>query len=91
MTPLKATRAEAKRWERNLNRLETKMNTAKKKASPNQKPIYYIREERGRFYVYRLEYAPVETLFDIKQTREEAEQAIKDHKAGKHSTQYEPK
>ena len=51
---------------------------------------YYIREENGRFYVYCLTISPVENLFDIKSTREDAEQAIQEHKDGKHDTQYKP-
>lgn len=51
---------------------------------------YYIEEKNGRFYVYYLEFAPVETLFDVKPTQAEAEQAVEDHKAGKHPTQYRP-
>ena len=51
------------------------------------KKTYYIEEKDGRCYVYYLTLAPVETLFDITHTRDKAEQAIKDHKAGKHSTQ----
>ena len=57
-------------------------------ASKTPKPVYYIREESGRFYVYYLQWAPVETLFDIAHTRAYAEQAIRDHKAGKHPTQW---
>jgi hypothetical protein len=48
---------------------------------------YYIEEKDGRYYVYYLQYAPVQTLFEVAHTRDEAEQAIKDHKDGKHSTQ----
>jgi hypothetical protein len=51
---------------------------------------YYIEEKDGRYYVYYLQVAPVETLFDVARTREQAEQAIKDHEAGKHATQYRP-
>lgn len=51
---------------------------------------YIIEEKEGRFYVWHLQYAPVQTIFDITHTREEAEQAIKDHKEGKHSTQWKP-
>jgi len=51
---------------------------------------YYVREEGGRYYIYYLEFSPVETLFDIKHTREEAAQAIKEHKDGKHDTQWKP-
>ncbi len=57
------------------------------KGSKPPKRTYYIREESGRFYVYYLVIAPVETLFEVARTREEAEKAIKDHKDGKHSTQ----
>jgi hypothetical protein len=57
-----------------------------KKSNEPQK-IYYVREERGRYYVYCLQYAPVETLFHIAISREDAEQAIRDHKEGKHNTQ----
>ena len=55
-----------------------------------QKRTYYIEEKDGRYYVYYLQFAPVQTLFDVSRTREQAEQAVKDHKAGKHSTQYVP-
>ena len=51
---------------------------------------YYIREENGRYYVYYLTFSPVETLFDVKHTREDAAQAIQEHKDGKHDTQYRP-
>ena len=51
---------------------------------------YYVEEKDGRCYVYYLQVAPVETLFDVVRTREQAEQAIKDHKDGKHPTQYQP-
>jgi hypothetical protein len=47
-------------------------------------------KENGRYYVHYVKLAVVKSLFDITDTREEAEQAIKDHKAGKHSTQWEP-
>lgn len=50
-------------------------------------PVYYFVVTNGRYYVYCLQFAPVETLFDIKPTQEEAEQAIKDYKEGKHPTQ----
>lgn len=54
-------------------------------------PIYYISEEEpGHFYVYRLQYATVETLFDVAYSRADAEKAIEEHKAGTHPTQYEP-
>jgi len=52
--------------------------------------IYHIEEKDSRFYVYYLRFAPVDTLFDVSHTREEAEQAIRDHKAGKHATQWMP-
>ena len=48
---------------------------------------YYSAEKDGRFYVYYLQVAPIETLFEIVSTQEQAEQAIEDHKSGKHSTQ----
>ncbi len=48
---------------------------------------YFIEEKDNRFYVYYLEISPVQTLFDVSRSREDAEQAIVDHKAGKHSTQ----
>ena len=57
------------------------------KKYPAPKRVYYIEEKDGRYYVYYLQYAPVETLFDVSRTREQAEQAIKDHKDGKHATQ----
>jgi hypothetical protein len=53
----------------------------------HQKPMYHIEEKEGHHYVYYLQYTPVETLFDVTKTREQAEQAIKDHKDGKHPTQ----
>ena len=52
-----------------------------------QELAYFIREENKRFYVYYFQVAPVETLFDIKSTYEEAEQAVTEHKKGRHSTQ----
>ena len=64
--------------------------TAKKKIDNTSKLTYHIEESNGRFYVYCLQVAPVNTLFEIAHTREEAEQAIKDHKTGKHSTQWRP-
>lgn len=60
------------------------------KRKPKQNRVYVIREEGGRFYVLYLTVAPVETIFDVKLTREEAEKSIKDHKAGKHGTQWTP-
>jgi hypothetical protein len=85
--PIHVTRSQAARLERNLSgKKKEKVNKMKKEVK--SKPVYYIREENGRYYVYRLQYAPVETLFEIAHTREEAEKAIRDHKAGKHSTQY---
>lgn len=63
-----------------------------KKIKTLRKPqmVYHIQEEHGRFYVYYFQVAPVDTLFDIVNTREEAEQAIEQHKVGKHSTQAWP-
>jgi len=67
----------------------------KKKTTPERThrtdagAVYYVEEKDGRYYVYYLQVAPVKTLFDIARTREHAEQAIKDHKEGKHSTQVE--
>lgn len=54
---------------------------------PKSKLVYYFEEKGGRYYVYYLQVAPVTTLFEVAKTREQAEQAIKDHKDGKHSTQ----
>lgn len=61
-----------------------------KKNDSAPKRTYYIEEEEGRYYVYYLYVAPTRTLFEIARTREDAEQAIQDHKNGKHSTQWEP-
>lgn len=55
---------------------------------PERKLIYHIEEKDGRFYVRYFQVAPVDTLFDVTHTREEAEQAIKDHMLGKHGTQW---
>ena len=56
--------------------------------SDAQKRTYYIEEKDGLFYAYYTRVMPVETLFDVSRTREQAEQAIEDHKAGTNSTQY---
>ena len=58
------------------------------KISYTQKLTYYIEEKDGRFYAYYMRVVPVETLFDVSSTLEQAKQAIEDHKANKHSTQY---
>ncbi len=67
------------------------MKTKPKPTTTGRARTYLIEPQaNGRFYVYYLTFAPVQTLFDIKSTREEAEQAVQEHKAGKHSTQYNP-
>ena len=58
------------------------------------------RHQSGKLHQYVFEVAPqatkpqikeaVETLFDVSSTLEQAKQAVKDHKTGKHSTQYVP-
>ena len=48
---------------------------------------YYFEETDGRYYVYYVQIAPVQTLFDVLRTREQVAQAIQDHKDGKHETQ----
>jgi hypothetical protein len=60
------------------------------KKDHKSKLIYNIEEKDGRYYVYYLQIAPVNTLFEVARTREQAEQAIKDHKEGRHSTQEKP-
>ena len=62
----------------------------KPKPTKPKRLTYQIREEYGRYYVVYLRYAPVETIFDVTHTLEEAEKAIEDHKQGKHGTQWNP-
>lgn len=54
------------------------------------KKIYFYDLDHGRYYVYYVQYGPIKTLFDVVATEELAKQAIKDHKAGRHSTQWVP-
>jgi hypothetical protein len=52
--------------------------------------MYFIEEDGKHFYVFYVQLGPVKTLFDVKSTREEAEQAIREHKEGRHPTQWKP-
>jgi hypothetical protein len=54
--------------------------------------IYWIEEPRpGRHHVYYLGEGKLsKVLFDICDTKKDAEKAIEDHKNGNHSTQYAP-
>jgi hypothetical protein len=61
----------------------------KKQTKPKQLS-YYIKEEDGHYYVYHVHFGPVFTMFDVVKTSEQAKQAIRDHKQGKHATQWRP-
>ncbi len=61
----------------------------------NQKPIYFVEERtsgaRTHYYVWYLRAGiPVQTLFDVCETREKADAAIELHKRGEHPTQWTP-
>jgi len=60
----------------------------KRKPRKARKLTYYIEAKRGRFYIHYVQLAPVDTIFGIAWTREEAEKEIEEHKAGTHPTQY---